>query len=681
MDQNFYLKDCLVEPSLLRITKAGQIQHVEPLLMAVLLHLANNPLQVIPKAELREAIWGEVIVTDNVLTKAISSLRRLLGDSITHPEYIETISKTGYRLIAEVKPAVLPSHGVGEAPLSRRIALTLGTALLLILGVLLLSSDFRSSEPLIYQPIPLANTNSTEYWPALSPDGKFVAYGWQGANADNWDIYVKQIGSSTVKRMTTDPATELRAKWSRDGSHLYYLRYTKSGATIFKRPLLGGAEVRILAAPTYSTGDFNVSPDEKWISFNDREKPNLPARIKLISVETGESKWVTQPDSTFKGDLHPTFSNDGTQLAFIREKNPTSMQLWRIKLKDGQLEQITKVHQSINGFAWSADNKHLLYSGDQTGLYKIWQISLAYKKSQLMPIGDYQMVMPRVSLDGNMVYAKMKDDVNIWTYDLETKEAKEWRGHHGLELNPSISPNGQQVSFTATVENKFQIWVANIDGSSAKPITQFHGEDLGGVRWTKDGAHLLFHGFQEGKIKLLKVDAQGGPIQQISPTSGDQLLPYPGPDGQLLFCSRKAHQWEIRKMQIDGSKSTGILSNNAYAPQMSMDQSILFYCKKDEMGLWSFDLNEQKERKVIANFHPMYWGAFVPAPGGIFYWDEQEKQIFFFDDQLQSSRPIYRPSGRIPRMGISLHFSPKQNLLIFSQIDHRDADIMTVQKR
>lgn len=679
MHETFYLGDWLVEPSLLRISKAGHIKHVEPLLMALLQYMANSPLRVIPKAELREAIWGEVIVTDNVLTKAISSLRRLLEDSTSQPTYIETISKTGYRLIAKVEPSSIPNR-VGGAPISPRIAIVLGTVLLLVFGGLLLSSDLSSSKPLVYHPIPLANTPSTEYWPAISPDGRFVAYGWKGVKEDNWDIYVKQIGSTSIKRITSAATAELRAKWSPDGSHLYYLRYENGMATIFKCPLLGGEEVRIMQAPNYSSGDFNISPDEKWISFNDRREQNSPARIILMSIETGEIKWITEPDSTFIGDIHPTFSNDGQQLAFIREKNPSSMQLWSVNLRDGHLEQITRIHQSINGFTWSADNRHLLYGGDQTGLYKIWQINLANKQRSLLPIGDFQTVMPRVANNGTLIYAKMKDDVNIWTYNLETKEAKQWRGHNGLELNPTISPNGQQVSFTATVQNKFQIWVADIDGSSARPITQYLGEDLGGVRWTSDGAHLLFHGYQKGKIKLMKVAAQGGPIRQTSPTSGDQLLPYPGPDGQLFFCARKAHQWEIRERARDDSKSSSLIANNAYAPQLSTDQASLLYCKKDQMGLWAFDLNEQKERRVIANFHPMYWGAFAPAPGGIFYWDEQEKQISFFDDQLQSSKPIYRPSGRIPRMGISLHFSPKQDLLIFSQIDHRDADIMTVQK-
>lgn len=680
MDNTFYLEDWKVEPSLLRLSRLGQAKQVEPLLMSLLLYLVKSPGQVIPKAELRAAVWGEVIVTDNVLTKAISSLRKLLEDNSINPRYIETISKKGYRLIAEVKLSVPTNNKAERASVWQRLLLGSGMLSLLVTGSILLSTDFSSSALSIYHPTPLANASSTEYWPAISPDGKFVAYGWQGDEQDNWDIYVKQIGSSTTKRITRNPATELRAKWSPDGSHLYYLRYAKGEATIFKQPLLGGEEVQVLKAPRYSSGDFNISPDEKWISFNDREKPGDPARIKLISIESGEAKWLTQPASSFKGDIHPTFSRDGAQLAFIRERNPTSMQLWRINLQNGKLKQVTQAHQSINGFSWSANDRHLFYSGDQTGLYKIWEINLHNGNSQLSPIGDYQMVMPRVANDGSMVYARMKDDVNIWTYDLHTKQTKSWRTHHGLELNPSISPDGQQVSFTAIVQGKFQIWVAQLDGSAARPITQYNGEYLDGVRWSVDGTALLFHGYQDGKIRLLKVDALGGPIRPIGDAQQDQTLPIQARDGQFFYSQKTGQHWEIWNTGKQGAKSK-VISNNAFAPQISPDQSTLFYCRKDEIGLWSFDLNTEREQLLITDFHPMYWGAFCPTSEGLYYWDARQKQFSHYHLKSQRSKAIFKPSGRIPRLGITLHYSSQQNLLIFTQVDQHDADIMLVAER
>ena len=54
--------------------------------------------------ELLDAVWGETIVGEEALTRAISELRRALGDDPREPRYVETIRKGGYRLAAAVAP-------------------------------------------------------------------------------------------------------------------------------------------------------------------------------------------------------------------------------------------------------------------------------------------------------------------------------------------------------------------------------------------------------------------------------------------------------------------------------------------------------------------------------------------------------------------------------------------------
>ncbi|MGO9257780.1 MAG: protein kinase domain-containing protein, partial [Bryobacteraceae bacterium] len=53
---------------------------------------------------------------------------------------------------------------------------------------------------------PLTSYSGLEYEPALSPDGKQVAFAWDGPRHDNFDIYVRLIGSGPALRLTTDPA-------------------------------------------------------------------------------------------------------------------------------------------------------------------------------------------------------------------------------------------------------------------------------------------------------------------------------------------------------------------------------------------------------------------------------------------------------------------------------------------
>jgi len=362
----------LVEPVLQKISDTRGVKNLEPQLMAVLQLLSANAGQVVTKDQLMEAVWPDVVVTENVLTRAISSLRKALGDNSANPKYIETISKTGYRLIAPVKTVRpetnKPDDGFFTIKLARRPTVWLvGLGLLVALGAfttirMFLSTPAQKS----YQPVSLANFANAEYWPSISPDGKFVAYGWKGEADDNWDIYARLIGTEQLIRVTNNPATDLRARWSADGNYIYYLRYENGGSTIYKKSLLGNNEIRVLRSPQYATGDFDVSPDEKWISFNGKESRSEPARVKLLSLESGKEKYLTNPGASFKGDIHATFSPDGKKLAFIREKNPVSMQLWLYDLKSGESQQITTEHLSINGFDWSEDGESLVYGSDKS---------------------------------------------------------------------------------------------------------------------------------------------------------------------------------------------------------------------------------------------------------------------------------------------------------------------------
>ena len=68
--------------------------------------------------------------------------------------------------------------------------------------------------------VPLTTTAGSESNPSFSPDGEQVAFEWGGEKSDNTDIYIKQIGSLEVRRLTTDPApdsgADLVPRWATD---------------------------------------------------------------------------------------------------------------------------------------------------------------------------------------------------------------------------------------------------------------------------------------------------------------------------------------------------------------------------------------------------------------------------------------------------------------------------------
>jgi DNA-binding winged helix-turn-helix (wHTH) protein/tetratricopeptide (TPR) repeat protein len=104
MDADFHLGSWLVQPRLNTISMQDQSIRLEPKAMQVLVHLAEHAGEVVPKERLISAVWPDTFVTDDVLTRAISGLRRVFCDDPKLPQVIQTIPKAGYRLMAPILP-------------------------------------------------------------------------------------------------------------------------------------------------------------------------------------------------------------------------------------------------------------------------------------------------------------------------------------------------------------------------------------------------------------------------------------------------------------------------------------------------------------------------------------------------------------------------------------------------
>jgi len=103
LKQGFKLGSFEVRPLTGEVSGADGTAHLEPKVMEVLAALAQRPGEVVEREELLARVWGaRAAVADEPLTRCIAELRRVLGDSRQTPVFIQTIPKSGYRLIAGV---------------------------------------------------------------------------------------------------------------------------------------------------------------------------------------------------------------------------------------------------------------------------------------------------------------------------------------------------------------------------------------------------------------------------------------------------------------------------------------------------------------------------------------------------------------------------------------------------
>src|SRR5512142_3233410 len=86
-----------------------QLQHdgrdivLRPKVFDTLLCLVQRHGHAVSKADLLDAVWPDVSVSEAVLTHCIAEVRQALGDERSRPRFVKTLSRHGYKFIASVE--------------------------------------------------------------------------------------------------------------------------------------------------------------------------------------------------------------------------------------------------------------------------------------------------------------------------------------------------------------------------------------------------------------------------------------------------------------------------------------------------------------------------------------------------------------------------------------------------
>jgi len=114
--------DFVVDPEAWRLTRAGREIHLDPVVLKLLIYLIANKDRLVTRQELMDTVWGDTVISESALTKAVARLRKALGDDAATHRYLETVHSQGYRFIASVEEknirslAVLPLNNLTGDP-------------------------------------------------------------------------------------------------------------------------------------------------------------------------------------------------------------------------------------------------------------------------------------------------------------------------------------------------------------------------------------------------------------------------------------------------------------------------------------------------------------------------------------------------------------------------------------
>ncbi|MHC4539584.1 MAG: serine/threonine protein kinase [Planctomycetota bacterium] len=598
-------------------------------------------------------------------------------------------------------PAALPSPRPWLARLAWPTALI---GLALVMGAALWFY-FRPEPRPAMRTSPFTSLPGREVAPAVSPDGDQIAFAWRSEQGDNWDIFVQQVSTGARLRLTSHSGDDLNPTWSPDGQEIAFIRWDEGfirwgegRRRIVKVDALGRAE-RHLHSPTYaasiagvefdwSEGGLDWSRDGRFLAFSERSAPGQPPGIVLLLVETRKTRQLTSPAPPSWGDRDPAFSPDGQTLAFIRGTNDLVDDIFIVPVAGGQPRRLTFDKLRVQGLAWTADGREIVFSSNRAGSFSLWRISVSGGQPEpLAGVGEGALGPTIPGLGKRLAYTKDNLETNIWRMELP-KPPGQARAPTKLisstlwDLLPEYSPDGQSIVFTSGRSGSSEIWRCGSDGSHPVRLTSFGGPAGGAPRWSPDGQQIVFDSRPEGHTDIYVVSVEGGPPRRRATQSSDDWVPSWSRDGRwVYFTSNRGGDHQIWKVPAEGGQAVQVTKQGGFFSLESPDGQFVYYAKHigANPALWRVPVEGGKEAPVHDLVKPADWGQWVVVDEGVYFVRATEPSrpaIEFFDFATSRVRSI----ATLEKQTIfGLAVSPDGRWILYTQIDRRDSDIMLVE--
>jgi Tol biopolymer transport system component len=546
--------------------------------------------------------------------------------------------------------------------------------------------------------VPLTSLPGHEREPAISPDGKQVAFTWRDEGADNFDLYVKLIDGGQELRLTETPEDEFKPAWSPDGTRIAFIRHVKDDNGelldgVFVVSALGGPARPVTRCLSQRHG-LSWSPDGNFLATVDKEARADPDAIYLVSTSSGEKRKLTEPprdcavEARLCGDASPVFSPDGKTVAFVRLSGK-EYRIFQVPAQGGEPAPLTRKSVLAEDVAWSSDGAYLFFSDNPLFVFqtRLWRIPSSGGEAVALPITE-NAIGPTVSREGNrLVVAKDLSDTNIWRVGgpnaVEAAEPKMLIGSTQHEQSPAVSPDGRRIAFVSRRTGVPEIWVADSDGKDSRQLTCFGPEAVRSFRpqWSPDGRRIAFslQTIHDLNIHSFVVPAEGGAPRRL--TDWDELdgLPYWSRDGKWIYLEslRQSGNYQIWKTPSHGGDPIQVTSHGGDVARESPDGKFLFFSKIVQPGIFRIPVGGGEEE------------LFIDSRGRWLLWDVYDEGICFVQTPARE-KPLVMcyefATGKARRLATldripvwALSVSPDGNWIYYDQEDVSGSDLVLVE--
>ena len=588
-----------------------------PKAFTTLLFLVQNSGRIIGKDELMQVVWPDSFVEEVGLARNISVLRKALGEGSNGNRYIVTIPGQGYSFVAEVRtleeesaePAILEpvrdnlaiegekelavksdeagmGHDSGSAKflIRERKYRNRGSSSGLIITAVLVSGIafgfykwIGQKKPIVPAALKITKVTTTgkSLSPAISPDGKYVAF-FTSEDGEN-SLWIRQMmTNSNVQIIPRSKAMYRGLTFSPDGNYLCYVgnEAGEGERALYQMPALGGVARKLIPGVD---GSFTLAPDSQRIAFLRDEHALIVANLD----GTGERTLATRssPDLFYA----VAWSPDGKRVACagVRSGQEMDADLVEVEVESGVQKTLTQNWNWIHQVIWLPDSSGLVVvANDKQGSpMQLWQLS--YPSGEVRRITTDLNSYSHLSLTADakaLVMAQSIRTLHLWVvpngdaqHARQITFGSEWDGYSGL----AWTPDGKIV-YSSLASGRPEIWIMEADGSHPRQLTTDLGSDRLGLSVSPDGRYIAFvsargENWRGGPGNIWRIDIDGRNPKQLSKVG---TLPFFSPDSQWVFYRTQEAVW---KVPIEGGESVQLTGPYSYIIDISPDGKLLAY--------------------------------------------------------------------------------------------------------